>query len=340
MKKLFIHQSLFRLLSPLFCGVIVYLLVLLLNNNIEQIQQEFFNQELYFCIGLCYLIQEFSRILLLLFKKFITVKLSISTFLLQVVISMVLCVAFSTVSIELYFKYILGFSITSEEIYVFNSIFCTITFIYILLNISHQYLFKINTDRLQQEELIKQNIEEDFKQFKKGINPNLLFESFETLLVLIKNNKEKTDDFIDHLAAIYRYILSGQEKQLVTFLEEITIVNELIQLLNYLPYRNISIQNNCKNTFLVVPGSLLFIVEQIVRTNIISVTNGIEILLNETTNNLEISYHKNDKITEVFNYDKINETAKTYSIYSTQNITILEEEITRKIIIPKLNIIA
>ena len=104
MKKLFVHHPFFRLLSPLFCGVIVYLLILLLNNDIEQIQDGFFNEELYFCIGLSYLIQEFSRILLLLFKRYLSDKLSLLSILLQVVLSMMLCVVLSTISIQLYFR--------------------------------------------------------------------------------------------------------------------------------------------------------------------------------------------------------------------------------------------
>ena len=340
MKKLFVHQPLFRLLSPIFSGVIVYLLVLLLNNNIEQIQEEFFNQELYFCIALSYLIQEFSRILLILFKRFLSNQISAINIVSQVVISMVLCLVLSTIAINLYFEYLLGFSVTSEEIYVFNSIFCSITLIYILLYISHQYLFKVNTEKLQQEELIKQNIEDEFKQLKKGINPKLLFESLESLIVLIKNDKEKSDDFIDHLACIYRYILSGKEKQLIAFSEELLVVNELIQLFNYLPYRNISIQNNCKNIFLVVPGNLLFIIEQIVRTTIISSDINLEIKLIENEDNLEISYIKNDKITEEFTLEKIIEINRSYSIYSTQSIEISEDEFTRKISIPKLKIVA
>lgn len=338
MRKLFVHQPLFRLLSPILSGIILYLLVLLLNNNIEQIQEEFFNEELYFCIGLSYLIQEFSRLLLIVFKRFLKDKTSIQNILLQIVISMVLCLVLSTIAIHLYFDYVLGFSVTSEEIYVFNSVFCSITFIYILLYISHQYLFKVNTEKLAQEELIKQNIEDEFNQFKKGINPKLLFESLESLLILIKSDKEKSDDFIDHLASIYRYILSGKEKQLVAFSEELLVANELIQLLNYLPSRNVSIQNICKSDFLVVPGSLLFIVEQIVRTSIISSDIKLEIELIENEANFEISYIKNDKITEEFNFNKIREINRSYSIYSTSNIEISEDEFTRKISIPKLQI--
>ncbi|MFK8060169.1 MAG: histidine kinase [Polaribacter sp.] len=338
MKKLFVHQPFFRLLSPVFSGVIVYLLVLLLNNNIQQIKEEFFNEELYFCIGLCYLIQEFSRVLLILFKHFLLNRTSVLSILLQVIISMILCLVLSTIAINLYFEYILGFSITTEEIYVFNSIFCAITFIYILLYISHQYLFKVNTEKLQQEELIKQNIEEEFKQFKKGVNPNLLFESLESLLILIKNDKEKSDDFIDHLASIYRYILSEKEKQLIAFEEELIVIDELIKLFNYLPYRSISIQNTCKNNFLLVPGSLLSIIEQIVRTTIVSLDTILEIQLKEIDNNLAISYIQNDRITEKFSLNKIKGIAETYQIYNTQKIVILEELGERKIVIPKLQI--
>ena len=69
MKKLFVHHPLFRLLSPLFSGFIVYLLILLINNNVEQLQEQFLGEELYVCIGLSFIIQELARLLLVLFKK-------------------------------------------------------------------------------------------------------------------------------------------------------------------------------------------------------------------------------------------------------------------------------
>ena len=74
MKKLFIHKPLFRLLSPIFNGFVSYLLILLINNNIAQLQEEFLRQELFVCIALSYVIQEFSRLLLQLFESKIKVK--------------------------------------------------------------------------------------------------------------------------------------------------------------------------------------------------------------------------------------------------------------------------
>ena len=338
MRKLFIHHPLFRLLSPVLSGIVVYLLILLLNNNVQQLHEEFFGEELYICIGLSYLIQEFSRLLLVLFKKLPQVTSTFWQFALQIIISLVLCVVLVTTSITLYFKYILGFEATKEEIYTFNSIFCVITFIYILLYISHQYLYKTNSEKLNQEQLIKQNIEDDFKQFKKGINPDLLFESLETLVVLIKNDKDKSDDFIDHLATVYRYILSGKERQLVSFSEEYKTTEELIQLFNYLPYRSISIKNNIENLFLTVPGSLLFLIEQIVRSTIISSDIELQLEINESDNFVEISYNPNDKITTKFSQKDIKEIERVFGIYSKQKITIEEQSSTRIIRIPKLQI--
>lgn len=338
MKKLFIHQPLFRLLSPLFSGIIIYLLILLLNNNTEQIQNEFFNEELYVCIVLSYIIQEFSRLLLLLFAKFTSIKSEILALLFQVSFSLILCTIIVTVAVIFYFKYILGFTATTEEIYVFNSIFCGITLLYILLYVSHQYLYKINSKKLEQEEFRKLNIEDDFKQFRKGINPNLLFDSFESLLVLIQSDKEKCDDFIDHLATIYRYILSAKEKQLVSFIDEISALEELIALLNYLPFRKINLINSCKENFLVVPGSLLFLIEQIVRTTIISAENKLVIELKEYENSLVVFYEKNDKIIEKLNIKMLSELERTYSIYSADSIKISENNDVRNIKIPKLQI--
>ena len=241
-------------------------------------------------------------------------------------------------TITIYFDKVLNFAVTTGEIITFNTIFCVITFIYILLFISHQYLYKINTEKLSQEQLMKQNIEDDFRQFKKGINPNLLFESFEALLLLIKTDKEKSDDFIDHLATIYRYILSGKDRQLVVFNEVLNVIYEFEKLLNYLPYRNILVKNEIKSEFLTVPGSLLFLIEKIVKKTIPSNTFIMEIVLTENTDFYSIEYTPEDKITESFQQNDLSDFIQVFEIYSQQKISIDASETIRKINIPKLQI--
>ncbi|WP_299158577.1 histidine kinase [uncultured Tenacibaculum sp.] len=338
MKKLFIHKPLFRLLSPAFSGAVIYLLILLVNNNVPQLQEQFLGEELYVCIGLSYIVQEFSRLLLIFFKKMPKLEIIVLNIGVQILISLFLCITIVSISITLYYKKILGFSPNTEELWLFNSVFCVITLIYILLFISHQYLYKINTEKLYKEQKIKQTVEDDFIDFKQGINPKLLFESLEVLLILIEQEKDKTDDFIDYLATIYRYILSSNKKQLVALEEEINIANELIYLFNYLPYRNIVLINSLKSTFLTVPKSLLFIIEQIVRTTITSSAIVLDIVLQEDEGYYIIEYHPNDKITTQFKPEILSEIERVFSIYTIKKIQVEETNMMRRILVPKLTI--
>ena len=338
MKKLFIHQPFFRILSPIFSGVIVYLLLLLLNNNVDQLHEQFLGEELYVCIVLSYIVQELSRALLLIFEKLPKGKSSFTNLLLQVIISLGISVLVVTLLIILYYKYIVGYSASNEDIITFDSIFSVITLIYILLFVSHRYLYKINSEKLEHEELIKQNIEDEFHQFKRGVNPHLLFESFEALIILMNQNLEKTDEFIDHLSTIYRYILSNKDKQLVPVKEELENLHELENLFNKLPYRNIKIENHLTSDFLVVPGSLLFIVEMIVRNTIISSSIQIRIEIEEKDEQFELRYETHDKINSRVNSSEIKEINRIYSIYSEKSIetTLLNNQ--RIVFIPKLTI--
>jgi len=338
MKKLFIHQPLFRILSPIFSGTIIYLLILLLNNNVDALEEQFLGEELYFCIALSYLVQELSRGLLLVFKRMPKRTSTFLNLLSQVTISLFICIFVVTVIVILYYKYVVGFSATTEEIITLDSIFAVITLIYILLFVSHQYLYKINSEKLEHEELIKQNIEDDFRQFKRGINPHLLFESFEALIVLMHLNPEKADEFIDHLSTIYRYILSSKDRQLVSFEEELTHLSELENLFNKLPYRNLSIESQVSNSFLVVPGSLLFLVELIVRNTIISSDIALEINLLEESNSITIAYQTHDKINVNLQTSDLEEIRRVYSIYSEEALNISVHEGIRSISIPKLTL--
>lgn len=338
MTKLFIHNTLFRFLSPIFTGVVAYLLILLINNNIGQLQEQFLGQELYVCITLSYIVHELSRFLLWIFKFIPTDTRTTFTFILHSILSVVLSAVVVAFLIELYYQQVSGFSPSTTEIITFISIYCCIPISYVLLNISHQYLYKINTQKLDNELLIKQNIEEDFKQFKREINPELLFESFEVLLVLINENLDKVDDFIDHLSIIYRYILSSRKNQLVSFNEENEILKEFVKLYNYLPYRKVVISLKENVNFLIVPGTLLFVIEQIIKTTIVSanVSLKVEVVFSDT--NFTINYATEDKINNVFTFKNIEEISRVYSIYSVDEIEISENENVRTISLPILEI--
>jgi len=139
MNKLFIHNPIFRLISPLFSGILVYLLILLINNNVEQLQEAFLSQELYVCIGLAYIIQEYARISLFLFEWLSWPKFFIGKIIFQLAVSVIISILLVTVSMYSYFYWILGFTPNLSELTIFNSIFSVFTLIYLSLYLSHQF---------------------------------------------------------------------------------------------------------------------------------------------------------------------------------------------------------
>jgi len=338
MKKLFIYHPLFRVLSPVFIGVIVYLLILLINNTTDQLQEQFLGQELYVCIGLSYLIQELSIFLLWIFQKYKLAKSELSTLFFQILTSLGLCIVVVSTAMILYFKYVLGFSPNSEELWVFNSIFSCICLIYISLYISHQYLHRVNTKKLAYELLLKQNVEDDFLQFEKTINPTLLFESLDALIMLMHKDKNKTDDFLDCMGRVYRYILSTKNRELVSLDEEIASLREFVKLFNYLPHRTLILETKTTSSSLVIPNSILFIVEQIMRSSIRSEKTELSLLLEEGKNTTLLKYIAVDKVNDELSMQKLSKLDKAYQIYSSDRLTITSKNLERVISIPKLEI--
>jgi len=338
MKKLFIYHPLFRLLSPVFIGVIVYLLILLINNTTDQLQEQFLGQELYVCIGLSYLIQELSIFLLWIFRKYKLAKSEFLTLVFQIFASLILCALVVSTTMILYYKYVLGFSPNSEELWVFNSIFSSISLIYISLYVSHQYLHQINTKKLTYELLLKQNVENDFLNFEKAINPTLLFESLDALIILLYKEKEKTDNFLDCMGRVYRYILSTKNLELVTIEEEEASLQELVKLFNYLPYQKLALNTKLDTSFLVVPNSLLFIVEQIMRSSIRSEGTELNLQLEEHGAKILLKYTSVDKVNDELSLKKLSKIENVYQIYSKEKLMISRENTKRIISLPKLEI--
>ena len=336
MNKLFVHNLLFRLLSPIFSGVLVYILILLINNNVGQLSEQFLGEELYLCIGLSYLIQEFSRLSLILFEK---INLSLSwgwDLLLKVGVSLLLCIGLTTTAIYLYYQFRLGFQPATIELIVFNSIFSGIILIYISLYLSYAYLYQENTERLEKEQSRKELIEEDFRQFRQGINPQLLFESLESMIILMKKDEHQAQALLDHLSKVYRYILSDRNQELVSFDREWKILQELVSLFNFLPHRKIILEANPSLKTLIVPGTLLFLLEQIIRSTIRSNELEMKVTLTSVDQRICCRYESHERITRGLQVADLLPIQKSYAIYSDMPLYIQEEENQKIVCIPHL----
>ncbi len=332
------HHPLFRLLSPLFSGTLVYLLILLINNNIGQLQETFLGQELYVCIGLAYLIQEYARLSLLWFERWSQPRNFVLKLVLHLISSVVIGIGLVSVAMYLYFTYVLGYTPNSRELFIFNSIFSLITLIYLVLYLSHQFLYKVNTDLITREIMAKEEIEADFRRFKKGINPELLFESLESLLVLMKKDTNRAERLSDHFSNVYRYVLAKKKRELVSFSEELNILNELLQLLAYLPFRKITLGKVGVSKTWVVPGSILTAVERIVRSTIVSVETDLTIDILEESDRILIQYVPEEVLRGGFHTEQLSDIAGNYQFYTDRAVQIVTKDSYKIVEIPKLKL--
>src|SRR5690349_3648372 len=92
MKRYFIHNPLFRIVAPAIYGVLIYLLILLINDDVVRVNALFATEEVYVCIGLCYIAFEFIRLLIILLDKFLKEKYQTARTAIQLIITSALSV--------------------------------------------------------------------------------------------------------------------------------------------------------------------------------------------------------------------------------------------------------
>lgn len=340
MKRLFIHNPLFRILSPFATGVLVYLLILLVNNNVEQINEEFLGQELYICIGLAFLIQEFARLSIVVIKIFRKSETLVWMTVVQFCISLALTILLVNVVMRLYFSIYLGYTPNAGELAIFYVLFSFITLIYLLLYTGHQFLYAINTERLQREKRASMAVDDEFSRFSEEINSELLFSCLESMLLLMKRDPDQAEELADKFASLYRYILEKRADELVAFDTEMAMIKVQREVYNELPYRSLEIEIVSNTDALVVPLSILKIMERIIKHSIPSETSQIKVVLNADDEKvIRISYRPEDRLGICFTNETIKDIAFQYSVYTDLKIEIENTNNLRSIIIPKLQMI-
>ncbi|MFN9502800.1 MAG: histidine kinase [Chryseotalea sp.] len=273
MKRNLIFSIGFRLLSGFVFGFMVYVLLLFINNSLSELQALFQNQELYVCIGLTYISFECIQFIFSLFK----LKRKLNDITLKKIVGVSVVALFSAwilvgVAISLYFKYGIGYSIAQVELQRFLLLYAIANILYLVLFISNTLLIRENARQLEYEETLRKKIEADFISFKAEINPDLLYESLENIIANVYHNPEFAEEQIDHLAAIYRYGLLHKHKELTNLHEEVHVSGSLLTLVKekYSKHIHLQLDANIPEGILIIPGSLLVIIDQVVRNTLIT----------------------------------------------------------------------
>ncbi|MCL7764023.1 histidine kinase [Polaribacter sp. Z014] len=138
------------------------------------------------------------------------------------------------------------------------------------------------------EKYQKENAILQLNQLKKKINPHFLFNSLNSLHVLIDLNPDLSQQFVLKLADVYRYLLDEREGNLISVKEEMSFLEQYIflQEIRFNKSLHVTIKNNCDDTILVkkIPFlSLETLVENAIKHNEITKINPlmISVVINE-----------------------------------------------------------
>lgn len=318
MNRLFIHHPLFRLLSAPVLGVMVYLLILLINNDFTELEGIFSSQEVYVCIGLALLSVESMRLTIALTEKWLAKQRPTRRILFQIISTLIISLVIINFAIWAYFKYIIGFTINDAELTSFLSIYGVISLLYNVLFFSNYYLNRENTLLIEQEKRLREKLEADFISFRNEINPDLLYESLENLILTLHHNADQAEEQIDYLAGIYRYSLVNRHKELISLEEELEAADLLLKLLNYKYQDHLNLLNSVRDTqhIHLIPGSILVTLDSIVRNTLISKQSPlvVRLYLEEGDEYLVLQHTINDRL--LTHQESLNAFARLQRSYS------------------------
>jgi ligand-binding sensor domain-containing protein len=150
------------------------------------------------------------------------------------------------------------------------------------------------------EGLKKEKIEYQFETLKSQVNPHFLFNSFNTLISIIEEDKEKAVNYVEHLSDYFRNMIQYRDKDTITVSEELDMVKSYY----YLQKKRFGNSLNLNYTiskeklkYLLPPLTLQLLIENAIKHNAVSKESTLEINIEETDHNtLIITNNLNIKI--------------------------------------------
>ena len=177
---------------------------------------------------------------------------------------------------------------------------------------------------------------------KRQINPHFLFNCFNTLSSLISEDSMEAEKFLDELTRVYRYLLKGDNEQLVTLAEELQFIK------SYLYLNQTRFGNALQVTISVAaadmeqqlpPLSLQVILENIIYQNAFSKTEPLFATIYSNNKNglvVENNLQPKQTIHPVDHEEGLDNLVNKYQLLNQLRVEILETKTERKIILPLL----
>nr|WP_321451191.1 histidine kinase [uncultured Carboxylicivirga sp.] len=318
MKKTSNLNKWLRFLLPIPTGIIVYILILLVFDTLNQLGSHFFSNEVVVTIIFSFILLEIQRLILNYTDKRFPINLINQTeeenqnnetllkapgasnrIIIIPLFSLLVSIIIITTLVTLYYTYGLGLSDFNHELIVFNGVFGIVSVVYSIIHVSTSFLAVNKQLNYIREKELRKSLEHDLENYKLQINPQLLYDSLENLISVVKHDKKMAETIINHLSGIYRYVLDTRHIELVSVADELKNLNSLIYILNYKYNGTIhitdAIDENC-NYNQIVPGTIATLLTELCNRSIINQYQPLEINLSSYNQHLLLKASNNPRI--------------------------------------------
>ena len=141
--------------------------------------------------------------------------------------------------------------------------------------------------KLEYEELKREALRRQYESLKNQLSPHFLFNSLTALKVLIQDDSDKAQSYVNSLSKALRYTLQSNEKQLVTLNEEMEFMHSYIYLIRMRYDTNLIVNYEINESFLLFmlpPLTIQTLVENAIKHNEISKRKPLKIDIVTTVN--------------------------------------------------------
>ena len=156
-------------------------------------------------------------------------------------------------------------------------------------------------EQIRNSELLRAKAEAELEALRNQIDPHFMFNSLNSLSWLITSNPKAALEFTEHLADIYRYILSQKERSLIPLEDELIFMDKYTCLLELRFGSALNVKKhfsvNTEKQYLIPPISAFVAMENAVKHNELSMRNPLTVVLEINDDSLIITNNKREKKT-------------------------------------------
>lgn len=169
-----------------------------------------------------------------------------------------------------------------------------------LMAVTLFYLIKFREHRIERvQQLEKEKAIAEFVNLKHQVSPHFLFNSFNTLIQVIDEDKEKAIEYTQMLSDFYRNLISYRDVDLVSLDEELTLLDQYIYLQKMRFGDSLAFEQQItteqRESTLIPPLTLQLLAENAVKHNTIAMSKPLTLTLETKGNYLCIRNNINPK---------------------------------------------